>query len=147
MSHFYSNWWNLISSRLTDSITLPASTALTETGAVHHVAFVVPFSKSLIYFIGQIIHNALVWWWKDISTFAQWCITSSHSLQMGERNDKSHLWVASRRCSSILHGHCPYMYSASCDQGHHGVCPIDHPHDTSHPHQRYTPPRWLMETD
>lgn len=46
---------------LTNGITLPASTALAETGAVHHVALIMTFSKSLIHIISQAIHNALVW--------------------------------------------------------------------------------------
>lgn len=44
----------------TDSVTLPATTSLSKAGAVHHVSFIMVFSKSLVDLIGQAIHNTLV---------------------------------------------------------------------------------------
>lgn len=102
MSHFYSNWWNHISCQLTDSVTLPASTALTETGAVHHVAFVVPFSKSLIYFIGQIIHNALVWWWKDM-----YICTMMHNFITFITNGREKWQISPLSCEKAMQLHSP----------------------------------------
>lgn len=44
----------------TNSVTLPATTALSKAGAVHHVALLVLFGERLVHLVGETVHNALV---------------------------------------------------------------------------------------